>query len=135
MTRVRPERRKAPRADDPELRGRRSEPRAQLVLPAATEALSGNGHVTLLDVSRTGARLEGQRLPEVGRDIILKCDGIEAFGSVAWTASGRCGVHFDEPIGAGELFALRSLAADSAQSEMTHEERLAAADWASGLAR
>jgi len=35
--------------------GRRAQPRAYLLLPASTEALSGNRHVTLLDVSRTGA--------------------------------------------------------------------------------
>lgn len=129
------ERRKGPRPEDPELRGRRSEPRAYLLLPAATEALSGHSHVTLLDVSRTGARVEGRGLPEVGRDIVLKCGGVEAFGSVAWSASGRCGLHFEEPIGGRDLVALRALAADTDESEMTFAEREAAADWANGLAR
>lgn len=129
------ERRRAPRNDDPELRGRRAEPRAYLVLPASTEALSGNRHVALLDVSRTGARLEGSGLPDVGKDVVLKCGGIEAFGSVAWAASGRCGVHFEEPIGGRDLVALRALAAEAGESEMTYDEREAAADWTNGLAR
>jgi hypothetical protein len=135
MANDRLERRKAPRNDDPELRGRRAEPRAYLVLPASTEALSGTRHVALLDVSRTGARLEGPGLPDVGKDIVLKCGGTEAFGSVAWAASGRCGVHFEEPIGGRDLVALRALAASADQSEMTHQEREAAADWTNGLAR
>lgn len=129
------ERRRAPRNDDPELRGRRAEPRAYLVLPASTEALSGNRHVVLLDVSRAGARLEGTGLPGPGKDVVLKCGGIEAFGSVAWAASGRCGVEFDEPIGGRDLVELRALAAAAGESEMTYEEREAAADWSNGLAR
>ncbi len=135
MANVRPERRQAPRADDPELRGRRSEPRAYLVLPAATEALSGHRHVTLLDVSRTGARIEALGLPEAGKDVVLKCGGIEAFGSVAWAVGERCGIHFEEPIGGRDLMTLRALAAASGDSEMTFDEREAAADWANGLAR
>jgi hypothetical protein len=135
MASERLERRRAPRADDPEMRGRRAEPRAYLVLPASTEALSGNRHVTLLDVSRTGARLQGTGLPNAGKEVILKCGGIEAFGSVAWAASGRCGVHFDEPIGGRDLVAFRALAAAAEESEMTYEERQAEADWSNGLAR
>jgi len=135
MTNARAERRKAPRTDDPELRGRRAEPRAYILLPAATEALSGHGRANLLDVSRIGARLEGPGLPETGKDIVLKCGATEAFGSVAWAVSGRCGIHFDEPIGGRDLVALRALAAAADQSEMTQQEREAAADWANGLAR
>jgi len=134
MMRIWPERRKAARADDPELRGRRSEPRAYLVLPASTEALSGHGEVTLLDVSRTGARLEGRNLPWGGKEVILKCGRIEAFGRVIWAASGRCGLDFDEQLGGRDLVALRALASQRDESKMTYAERQAAADWASGLA-
>lgn len=135
MANKRPERRRTARANDPELRGRRSEPRAYLVLPAATVALSGNRHVALLDVSRTGARLKGAGLPETGKEIVLKCGGIEAFGTVAWAAADRRGIHFDEPIGGRDLVALRALAAAAGESEMTLEESQAEADWSSGLAR
>lgn len=135
MTVVPSERRKAARADDPDLRGRRLEPRAYLVLPASAEALSGHLHVTLLDVSRTGARLEGFRLPAVGKEMILRCGGIDTFGTIAWAASGRCGIQFDEAIGARDVLALRALAEAGERSELTPDERQAAADWASGLAR
>jgi hypothetical protein len=135
MANERLERRRVPRADDPEMRGRRAEPRAYLVLPASTEALSGNRHVTLLDVSRTGARVAGQNLPDIGKEVVLNCGGIEAFGSVVWAAPDRRGIHFEEPIGGRDLIALRALAAESKDSEMTYEEREAAADWSSGLAR
>ena len=135
MTAARSERRKAPRADDPELSGRRSEPRACLVLPASAEALSGHLRVTLLDVSRTGARLEGSRLPAVGKDMILRCGGIDTFGTIAWTVSGRCGIQFDEALSARDVITLRSLSEAAERSELTADERQAAADWANGLAR
>ena len=135
MTKVPSERRSAPRPDDPELRGRRSEPRACLVLPASAEALSGHLKATLLDVSRTGASLEGPRLPEVGKDIILRCGGIDTFGTIAWADSGRCGIQFDEPISIKDLVALRALSEAARRSKFDPDEVQAAADWASGLAR
>lgn len=106
-----------------------------MVLAGSTEALSGHAQVTLLDVSRTGARISGTGLPHVGREIILKCGPIDTFGTIAWTASGRCGVHFDEPLSLRDLVTLRVEAAKEASSEMTSEERQAAADWMNGLAR
>lgn len=135
MTVVPSERRRAARPDDPELRGRRSERRAYLVLPASAEAISGHLSVTLMDVSRTGVRLEGSHLPAVGKDIILRCGELDTFGTIAWAASGRCGMQFDEPIGIEDLRALRALSAAAKRSDLTPDERQAAADWANGLAR
>ena len=135
MTTAMPERRSGPRDDDPELRGRRSEPRAYVVVPAAAEALTGRRQVRILDVSRAGARIEGNDLPSAGKDIILKCAGVDTFGTIAWSTGGRCGMQFEEPISGGELLALRELSAAIEKSEMTPEERQAAADWANGLAR
>ena len=135
MKPVAQERRNGPRDDDPELRGRRSEPRAYVVVPASAEALTGRRQVKILDVSRAGARLEGTDLPGVRKDIILKCGGMDTFGTIAWSTGGRCGIQFDEPISGGDLLALRKLSADIEKSDMTPEERQAAADWANGLAR
>ena len=135
MAAVRPDRRKAPRNDDPELRGRRTEPRAYILWPASVEALSGRNGVSLLDVSRTGARLEGAALPEVGKDIILRCEAIDTLGTVVWAICGRCGVQFDEPIGGQDLVALREIAVAAERSGITPEERQATEDWLNGLAR
>lgn len=135
MADARPDRRNAPRNDDPELRGRRAEPRAQLQLPASVEALDGNNSVSLLDVSRTGARLEAYALPAVGKDVVLKCGAIDAFGTIVWSVSGRCGVQFDEPVDVQDLKALRAVAVAIERSGMTPEELQATADWANGLAR
>ena len=135
MAAAQSDRRNAPRNDDPELRGRRSEPRAYILLPASFEALSGSASVDLLDVSRTGARLEGADLPATGKDIILRCGAIDTLGTVAWNIGGRCGVHFDEPISGQDLIALRTIAVAAERSGMTPEELQATEDWANGLAR
>jgi hypothetical protein len=129
------DRRKAPRPNDPQLRGRRVEPRACIVLPATVDALSGRRRISLLDVSHSGARLEGPDLPAAGRDVILRCGEVDTFGMVIWTVPGRCGVQFDDPISTPELIALREVAVAAEQAGMTPEELQAAADWMNGLAR
>ena len=135
MAAVRLDRRVAPRLDDSELRGRRAEPRAHIVLPATIEAVSGCQQISLIEVSRAGARLEGPDLPVVGKDVILRCAAIDTFGTVVWAIDGCCGVQFDEPISTKELVAMRNVAADAERSQMTPEELQATADWMNGLAR
>ncbi|WP_408021953.1 PilZ domain-containing protein [Sphingomonas cremea] len=135
MADARPDRRNAPRNDDPELRGRRAEPRAHLELPASVEALDGHNSVSLLDVSRSGARLQAAALPAAGKDVVLRCGAIDTFGTVVWNVAGRCGVQFEEPISRQELIALRAVAVAIESSGMTPEELQATADWANGLAR
>jgi PilZ domain-containing protein len=135
MAAIPSDRRSAPRLDDPELRGRRGEPRAYILLPASIEALGGRNFVNLLDVSCTGARLEGADLPALGKDIILRCGAIDTLGTVVWHVGGRCGVQFDEPIGRRELVVLRDVAEAAERSGMTPDELQASADWSNGLAR
>ena len=135
MAPAQPDRRNAPRNDDPELRGRRGEPRAYILLPAAVEGLDGRTSVRLLDVSRSGARLEAADLPVVGRDVVLKCGAIDTLGTVIWNVCGRCGIHFDEPLRGPDLMALRAFAVAAERSGMTPEELQATAAWVNGLAR
>lgn len=135
MTVVRTDRRKTARKGDPLRRGRRLEPRACVLLAGSAEALSGHKRVTLLDVSVTGARIEGADLPAVGREIILKCGPVDTFGVIAWSASNRCGVQFDAPLEPSRLVSLRHMAAQAVDSAMSVEERQAAEDWCNGLAR
>lgn len=135
MAAAHPDRRNAPRNDDPELRGRRREPRAYILLPAAVEGLGGRNSVRLLDVSRTGVRIEADNLPAAGKDIILKCGAIDTLGTVVWTTSGRCGIQFDEPLRGQDLVALRAFAVALEHSGMTPDELQATADWAGGFVR
>lgn len=82
-----------------------------------------------------GARLEGPDLPTIGRDVVLKCGPVDAFGTVIWATSSRRGIRFDKPISARELVALRDASVSVEQSGITPDELEAMADWASGLAR
>lgn len=130
-----PERRRSPRRDDPDLNGRRSEPRAVIGLRAATDTLAGRGSAILVDLSSAGAQLEGQGLPQAGRDVVLTCCSIEIFGTVMWKEAGRCGVLFEENIARPVLASLRDAAWKAAHSRFTDEEIQAASDWVRGLAR
>src|SRR5579872_4396147 len=114
-----PQRRKGPRVDDPELKGRRSDVRTRVLLSASAEAISGHLQVTLLEVSITGARLTGPRLPAAGKDVMLNCGGIEMFGTIVWLEGGECGLQFDEAIGLNDLVALRSVSSAAEKFGLT----------------
>jgi hypothetical protein len=135
MDAVKSDRRTAHRADDDERRGRRSQPRAPVHLPVTIATLDGNKRISLLEVSLSGARLEGTGAPPIGKDAVLMCGAVEAFGTIVWAAGERCGMNFDEPISLSELVALRRVAEAVEDSGITPEEIQAVADWESGLAR
>lgn len=129
------DRRKGPRTDDPELRGRRSEPRAPVLLAGTTEALSGHLRVTVLEVSQNGARVRGKIVPEVGKEVILRCGDFDAFGTITWADYRECGIHFDEPISLRDLVMLRDQSTELERSRRTPDEQEAAEHWANGLGR
>jgi hypothetical protein len=135
MDPVQTDRRQAPRSDEPQPSGRRVELRAPVRLPVSVETLDGTRRLILLEASLSGARLEGEALPPLGKDVVLTCGSVEAFGMIVWAAGNRCGVHFDDPISIPELVALRRVAVAAKDAEMTPEEYEAAADWQNGLAR
>ena len=135
MDAVQPDRRKASRDADSELIGRRAELRAPIRLPVSIETLEGVKRISLLEASLSGARLEGANLPGAGKDVVLLCGEVEAFGTIVWAAGERRGLHFDEPISVSELVGLRRAALTTSEAGMTPEEVEAAADWESGLAR
>ena len=135
MASVQSERRNAPRRNDPQLRGRRAQPRAPILLSGSVDAIAGRKRVSLLEVSLEGARLEGTDLPAAGRDVVLKCGPVDAFGAVIWATSTRRGVQFDRPISMQELLALRDASVSAEQAGITPDELQAIADWTNGLAR
>ena len=132
---VQPDRRNRARREDPQLRGRRTQPRAPILLGGSLEAINGRQRIDLLEVSLAGARIKGPNLPGVGRDVILTCGQFDAFGTIVWASSNRRGILFDEPISTTELVALRHESVSAADSGTTPDERQAMADWANGLAR
>lgn len=135
MATVQSDRRNAPRRSDPQLRGRRAQPRAPILLSGSVDAISGRKQVKLLEVSLEGARLEGPDLPPMGREVILQSGPVDAFGTVIWATSNRRGVRFDQPIGTSELLELRDASVSAEEAGMTPDEMQAIADWSNGLAR
>ena len=135
MASVQSDRRNTPRRDDPQLRGRRAQPRAPILLSGSVEAIAGRKRISLLEVSLEGARLEGADLPATGRDVVLTCGPVDAFGTVIWATSNRRGIQFDQPIGTRELLALRDASVSAEQAGITPDELQAIADWTNGLAR
>jgi len=135
MATVQSDRRNAPRRDDPQLRGRRAQPRAAIFLAGSVEAVTGRKRVSLLEVSLEGARLQGNDLPAVGRDVVIKCGPVDAFGTIIWAASNRRGMQFDAPISARDLITLRDASVSAEQAGITPDELQAIADWTNGLAR
>ena len=129
------DRRTAARDRDPLRRGRRAQPRAAIRLSGSVDSLNGRRRTRLLEVSVTGARLQGLDLPAVGREVILVCGDVDTFGKIVWAASDRRGVHFDEPISTQQLLALREASESVERSGVTPEEMEAIADWTNGLAR
>lgn len=127
-----PNRRLMPRNTDVGLLGRRAASRARIALPATLETVGSRATVSLLNLSRTGAMVEAQTLPAVGQDVIVKCGTLDVLGIAVWAGSGRCGVHFDEPLEALDVVCLRRAGESFAQTGVTAEEREAAKDWVEG---
>ena len=65
--------------------------KAQLTTP--TEAID----VWLIDMSSTGAKLHGPKIPAVGQLVLVRVGSLEAFGTVVWNEHEICGVDFKLP--------------------------------------
>lgn len=65
---------------------------------------------TLVDVSRTGIRLRGARLPFEGEDVLLLTEDVRVWGQVVRCEDDVCAVEFDTPIAPVEVQQLQLLA-------------------------
>lgn len=113
--------------------GRRSAPRRAAPLIAVLTTLTGSHDAQLIDISRTGARLSGNDLPNEGDELIVTVGGVRAFGCVAWQHDGECGIAFDGPLPAMDVERVRHDAANG--GGLTPDQRAAFEDWTLGLAR
>lgn len=115
--------------------GRRGASREPMSLPATMSTIETNFTAKLSDLSRTGARLTGERLPGVGKPVVLRIDCVKVFGTVAWASRDQCGVNFDEPLTHFETARLRREVKLAMLTWRNIDEKLAVDDWANGLAR
>lgn len=115
--------------------GRRTQARARVMLSGIIEAIDGLRRVTVHNLSTGGALIETARAPSVGKEVVLKCFGIDAFGVVVWEDGDRCGIEFYDPIDEAEVIRQRQLSEDEfAQLKWrTRKDMLEAAErWSNG---
>lgn len=79
--------------------------------------------VKLRNLSATGALLEGDKLPAVGTDLILRRGSLEVFATVRWVDGGRAGVEFDEPLAEHKLWAQIAAAPSPPEGSPTIDHR------------
>jgi hypothetical protein len=68
--------------------------------------------VDITDLSRVGARLQGDYLPERGDEVVLRTSEFEVVATIAWSEGDSCGLNFHkaiEPIVVRKRSALPSL--------------------------
>lgn len=105
------------------VRGRRSVPRVQTPLMAKLYTPVANHSAILTDLSRTGARLRGETLPGLGKQLIFQAAKVRVAGEVAWVSGDERGVEFDTPIAADEVNHIRTLANLGGAPAIISEER------------
>ena len=76
----------------------RSMSRTRLFLAATIRFDRVSAPIRLRDLSTSGARIEGPRLPGVGATVQIDRGALNCSGTIVWRDSKGCGVRFDEPL-------------------------------------
>ena len=115
--------------------GRRTAPRAPVLLDAALLTMQCSRPVILVDVSKTGCQLRVNEPLKLGMEVWLKIPPADIFGTVVWCEGDHCGVEFDVPFADEDVVKLQARGKVVLIPRLTPEEQLAAADWQTGMAR
>jgi hypothetical protein len=115
--------------------GRRIAPRLPAEVPARILGLNSSETRILVDVSSTGAKLNGADFFGGERDVRLKVGLVHVLATVVWSDGNQCGLTFDEPLSPLQVHQLHREGDRARVLRITPEERLAAEDWCNGLAR
>ena len=99
---------------------RRSAERDDLGIAISLHSTTQSRVAFMGDVSRSGARVAGQDLPAVGKDVLLKIADVELFGSIIRASEGEAAIKFDRPIGATELERLRAVFDEQTREATLH---------------
>jgi hypothetical protein len=86
----------------------RSVPRAMSGRPASLADDDRRYLVTLVDISRTGARMTGAEMPESGDDVLFRAGNLEMLATVVRSAANECAIDFATPIAAEEVQRLQA---------------------------
>jgi hypothetical protein len=115
--------------------GRRSTPRCAVLMSAALHTVGASRTVSVLDVSKTGAKLRSWLPMRLGQEVWLKMLTNDAFGRIAWVDDTVCGVQFERPLGEAAAAELQAMGKVVIMPRLSREEQLAALDWQTNLAR
>jgi hypothetical protein len=115
--------------------GRRAANRCPAYKPTGIMTVDRSQVGYLLDVSATGAKLDGGRDLTVGQDIWLRTAGIDLLAQVVWTGPGVCGVTFDTPLSDETVYQLTRVPQGALFARLSLEEKLGAADYMNGFIR
>jgi hypothetical protein len=113
--------------------GRRTTPRAQVQLAAAMHSVGTSQPVSLLDVSRTGARMSFNLKLYVGQEVWLKVPPTDIFGTIVWIKDDQCGIAFDHPFSEAEAARLQAKGQVEMIPKQSYKERLALDKWKNNL--
>src|SRR5687767_11360865 len=86
--------------------GRRGFARQTGPLGAVVSTVTCSRSAVLLDVSRTGARVEGEDLPGPGDELFVTIEYVRAFGTVQWSHGGQVGIRFESPLDSEDVAVL-----------------------------
>lgn len=89
--------------------GRRAMPRSNAPALAVLSTATTNYAADLMDLSRTGARLEAECLPRIGEDLVFQAEKVRCPAAVVWLAGRQCAIEFDTPLAGGEVKHIRAL--------------------------
>lgn len=113
--------------------GRRVDGRFSAPLVAQLSTLAKTFRTVLVDLSATGARLQGSDLPRHDDDLYFSAGDVKAVATVKWRRDMECGIQFCEPLPQEQVIALRTHVAEGAN--LPPEMRAALQDWVMGIAR
>ena len=77
--------------------------RERVLRAAELEVDGARRHVSILNISETGAKLDAEDPPAKDSRCVLHREGIAAPGHVAWVVEHRFGVQFDAPIDRADI--------------------------------
>jgi len=96
-------------------------------IPARLVTVHGTVSVDLINLSRTGARIDRAHVPKV-REAMLVWLGFEAMGELVWREGQQLGMTFDAPLSIETMIATREQAATVVDDALLD----AAREWAIG---
>ena len=115
--------------------GRRQSQRAPVLMSTAMHIVGASRTVSIIDVSKTGARLHCTLPLGQGQQVWLKIPPSDVFARVRWIDGDDYGVRFDEPLSEADAERLQARGKVVLLPRLKLEEQLAIEDLMASSAR